>query len=139
MPSTGSRGPGKPILPSFLTPPTLAAAIWVSIAVYVWTDASTIDRALVGPVPGAVVLAFTLLDYLAWLRRSRPWHDWLVIVLLLPAIAAAVWVAVGALILDAGFSRSELLGISVGPGVALVGLLATTISYHGRHHPGEGR
>ena len=59
--------------------------------------------------------------------------------LLLPAIAAGVWVAVGALVLDAGLTREQLLAGAVGPGVALVGLLTTTISYHGRHHPDEYR
>jgi hypothetical protein len=62
-----------------------------------------------------------------------------VILLLLPAIAAGVWIGIGALALDAAFSREELLGIAVGPGIALVGLLTTTISYHGRHHPDEFR
>jgi hypothetical protein len=137
MPFTGSREPGKSVLPSFLTPPIVAAAVWVSIAPYVWTDASTLDRVLAGPVPGGVALVFSLADYVLWRRRGRPWHDSAVILLLLPAVAAGVWVAIGALALDAGFSREELLGIAVGPGVALVGLLTTTISYYGRHHPGE--
>ena len=126
---------GRSVLPSFLTPPVVATAVWVSIAPFVWTDAATLDRTVIGPVPGAVVLAFSLWDYSLWRRRERPWHDWAVIVLLLPAVAAGVWVAVGALALDAGLSREQLLAIAVGPGVALVGLLTTTISYHGRHHP----
>jgi hypothetical protein len=137
MPFTGSREPGRSVLPSFLTPAISAAALWVAIAVYAWTDASTLDRSLIGPLPAGVVLACSLWDYVLWRRRGRPWHDPAVIVLLLPAIAAGVWVAVGALVLDAGLSRTELLGVSVGPGVALVGLLTTTISYHGRHHPDE--
>jgi hypothetical protein len=127
------------VLPSFLTPPIAAAAAWVSIAVYVWPDASALDRALLGPLPGGVALVFALGDYLLWRARGRPWHDWDVILLLLPAIAAAVWIGIGALALDAGFSRAELLGLAVGPGIALVGLLTTTISYHGRHHPDEYR
>jgi hypothetical protein len=32
---------------------------------------------------------------------------------------------------------AERLAFEVGPGVALVGLLCTLISYHGRHHPDE--
>jgi hypothetical protein len=60
-----------------------------------------------------------------------------VILLLLPAIAAAVWVAVGSLVLDLPLSAEETLALSVGPGVALVGLLVTSISFHGRHHPDE--
>jgi hypothetical protein len=111
----------------------------VAIGPYVWSEASTAHRAVLGPVPGAVVLGFALADYVLWRQLGRPWHDWRIIVLLLPAIAAGVWVAVGALVLDAGFTREQLLGIAVGPGVALVGLLTTVISYHGRHHPDEYR
>ncbi len=139
MPSTGSREPGRPVLPSFLTPPVLAAAAWVSIAPYVWTEASSLERAVTGPVPGGVVLLFAAWDYALWRRRGRPWHDWHVILLLLPAIAAGVWAAIGALVLDAAYSRAELLGVAVGPGIALVGLLTTTVSFHGRHHPDEYR
>ena len=137
MPFTGSREPGRSVLPSFATPPILAAAIWVSVAVFVWPSASTLDKVVTGPVPGAIVIVFTFFDYVLWRWRGRPWHDWAVIVLLLPPIFAGVWIAVGALVLEAPFSRNELLGISVGPGVALVGLLTTVISYHGRHHPDE--
>jgi hypothetical protein len=131
--------PGESVLPSFATPPILAAAAWVAIAPYVWGDASTLDRAVLGPVPGAVAAAFTTADYAVWRAGGRPWHDWLVIILLLPAIAAGVWVAVGALVLEAGLTRAQLLAEAVGPGVALVGLLTTVISYHGRHHPDEYR
>lgn len=139
MPSTGSREPGRSVLPSFATPPILAAAVWTGVGPYAWTGASAAEQAVLGLVPALVVLAFTLADYMLWRRRNRPWHDWHVILLLLPAIAAGVWVAVGPLLLAAPYSRPELLGLSVGPGVALVGLLVTTISYHGRHHPDEFR
>ena len=117
----------------------LATAAWVSIAVYVWPSATATEKLVTGPLPGAVIVAFTLGDYVLWRIRGRPWHDWAVILLLLPPILAGVWIAVGALVLDAPFSRNELLAIAVGPGVALVGLLTTTISYHGRHHPDEYR
>jgi len=130
---------GTSVLPSFLTPPVLAVAAWVAVAPYVWSDASTLHRAVLGPIPGGVVLGCALADYVLWRRRGRPWHDWQVIVLLLPAIAAGVWVAVGALVLDAGLTREQLLPTAVGPGVALVGLLTTLVSYHGRHHPDEYR
>jgi len=131
---------GKSVLPSFTTAAILAGAFWVAIGPYAWsTDASGSDAVLIGPLPGAVAFVFSLLDYALWRSRGRPWHDWQVIVLLLPAIAAAVWVTVGATILDAGLSRPELLALSLGPGVWLVGLLTTTISYHGRHHPDEHR
>jgi hypothetical protein len=92
---------------------------------------------LTGILPGLLVLALALGDYLLWERRSRPWHDWTVILLLLPAILASVWIAVGGLV--AGVERSDeaRLFLEVGPGVALTGLLCTLISYHGRHHPAE--
>ena len=106
-----------------MTLAAVAVAVWVAAAPYVWGDLDSLERAVLGPVPGGVAAAFACWDYALWRRRGRPWHDWQVIVLLLPAIAAGVWVAVGA----------------VGPGVALVGLLTTTISYHGRHHPDEYR
>ena len=131
--------PGESVLPSFAMPPILAAAAWVAIAPYVWGDTSGLERALLGPVPGAVAAVFAVADYALWRRRGRPWHDWGVILLLLPAIAAGVWIAVGALVLDAPLGRAELLAESVGPGVALVGLLTTVISYHGRHHPDDYR
>jgi hypothetical protein len=127
------------VLPSFTTAAILVAGAWVVVAPYVVGEASPLERALIGPVPGAVVIGFAGLDYVLWRRRGRPWHAWTVIVLLLPAIGAGVWVAVGALVLDAELTNEELLAAGVGPGVALVGLLTTTISYHGRHHPDEYR
>jgi putative flippase GtrA len=137
MPFTGSREPGKSVLPSFATWPILAAALWVAIAPWIWVDASRTEKAAIGCIPAGVIVAFALADYVVWRRRGRPWHDPTVILLLLPVVAAAVWVGVGALVLDLGLSRTELLGIAVGPGIALVGLSCTTISYHGRHHPQE--
>ena len=55
------------------------------------------------------------------------------IVLLLPAIVAAVWIAVGGLVTGVERSDEARLLVEVGPGVALTGLLCTLISYHGRH------
>jgi hypothetical protein len=127
------------VLPSFATPPILAAALWVAIAPYLFGEATTLERAILGPVPGAVVLLFATLDYALWRRSGRPWHDWRVIMLLLPAIAAGAWVTVGGLVLDAALSHAQLLITGVGPGIVLIGLLTTTISYHGRHHPDEYR
>ena len=78
--------------------------------------------------------------YALWVRRERPWHDWTVILLLLPAILAAVWIAVGGLVTGVERSDEARLLVEVGPGVALTGLLCALISYHGRHHPlEEGR
>ncbi len=129
---------GRSVLPSFLLWPVLVLGAWVAAGAFL-TGAAAWQQLVLGPVPGIVAIAFTLADYTVWRRRGRPWHDWLVILLLLPAIFAGVWVAVGALALGAPYGREELLGIAVGPGVALVGLLCTTISYHGRHHPDEYR
>lgn len=130
----------RSVLPSFLTPALVAVSAWVAIAPWIWVDgASALEQAAIGSIPGVVAAVFALADYALWRRRGRPWHDWAVIVLVLPVVAAGVWVAVGALILDLGLSRDELLGLAVGPGIALVGLACTTISYHGRHHPDECR
>ena len=78
-------------------------------------------------------------DYALWVRRERPWHDWTVILLLLPAVLAAVWIAVGGLVTGVERSDEARLLLEVGPGVALTGLHCTLISYHGRHHPLEER
>jgi hypothetical protein len=142
MPCTGSPVHVDPeargVLPSWLLGPAAAAAVWTAIAPYAVDLAGTpAERAGLGPLPGGVVLACALVDWRLWVQRGKPWHDWAVILLLLPAIAAAVWVAVGALVLDIGASRTDVLTSGVGPGVALVGLLTTTISFHGRHHPDE--
>ena len=90
-------------------------------------------------VPAALIAVLALADYWLWERRSRPWHDWSVILLLLPAIFAGVWIGVGGLLLDVGRTDSGRLVHEVGPGIGLVGLLCTLIAYHGRHHPFEGR
>jgi hypothetical protein len=93
---------------------------------------------LTGILPAVLVLALAVADYALWLRRKRPWHDWTVILILLPAILASVWIAVGGLVTGVEHSDDGRLLWEVGPGVALTGLLCTLISYHGRHHPREG-
>ncbi len=100
--------------------------------------AAASGEALTGILPAVVVLVLAPLDYALWTRRGRPWHDWTVILLLLPAILAAVWIAVGGLVTGVERSDEARLLLEVGPGVALTGLLCTLISYHGRHHPLEG-
>lgn len=90
-------------------------------------------------LPGALIAALALVDYVLWERRNRPWHDWLVVLLLLPAIFAAVWIGVGGLLLDVERTDSGRLVYEVGPGIGLTGLLCALISYHGRHHPFEAR
>ncbi len=89
--------------------------------------------------PAVVVAVLAAADYVLWERRARPWHNWTVILLLLPAIFAAVWIAVGGLLTGVERTDESRLAFEVGPGVALVGLLCTLISYHGRHHPDEQR
>ena len=67
-----------------------------------------------------------------WRKRGRPWHDRDVIVLLLPALACAVWIGVGGLVLDVERSDDARLLLEVAPGIALTGMITTLISYHGR-------
>ena len=117
-------------MPRYLTAGAVLGALCV--AVLSW-------EILTGVLPAGVVLVFVLGDYAYWERRGRPWHDWTVILLLLPAIAAAVWIAIGGLAVGVERSDGARLAYEVGPGVALVGLLCTLISYHDRHHPGGGR
>jgi hypothetical protein len=99
--------------------------------------AAASGEALTGILPAVLVLVLVVADYALWSRRNRPWHDWTVIALLLPAILAAVWIAVGGLVTSVERSDGARLLLEVGPGVALTGLLCTLISYHGRHHPLE--
>ena len=116
-------------MPKYLTAGAVVLALWVVLrSGEPWTG--------VLPAIGVVVLASA--DYVLWERRSRPWHDWTVILLLLPAIFAAVWIGVGGLLMDVERSDSGRLVYEVGPGIGLVGLLCTLIAYHGRHHPFEG-
>jgi len=113
-------------LPRYLTAASAALALWVAIG----------SREVVaGILPALVVLLLAVADYGLWTTRARPWHDWTVILLLLPAILSAVWIAVGGLVTGVDRSDEARLLLEVGPGVALTGLLCTLISYHGRHHP----
>jgi hypothetical protein len=115
-------------VPRYVTAGAVAVAAWVAVASReLWT----------GVAPAAVVVVAAAVDYGLWTRKGRPWHDWTTILLLLPAIAAAVWIAVGGLVLGVSRSNAERLLLEVAPGVALTGLLCTLVSYHGRHHPNE--
>jgi hypothetical protein len=113
-------------LPSALTPMTAAVAIWVAAAS---------SEVLTGVLPGAVGLVAGCAHYVLWRRRQRPWHDPTVIAVLLPVLAAGLWVAVGGLLLDVSRGTAGRLLLEVGPGLALTGLSTTLISYHGRHRP----
>jgi hypothetical protein len=107
-----------------LTPAATAVALWVAIGA---------DDVRTGLVPGLVAIASLVADYAVWRKRGKPWHDPLVIALLLPALAAALWIGVGGTLLDVERSDAGLLLLEVGPGLALTGLTTTLISYHGRH------
>ena len=115
-------------MPRYLTAAAAALALWVAIGS---------GEIASGILPAVVVLVLAVADYLLWTSRGRPWHDWTVILLLLPPIFAAVWIAVGGLVTGVERSDEARLLLEVGPGVALTGLLCTLISYHGRHHPAE--
>jgi hypothetical protein len=111
-------------VPKYLAAGTVVLSLWVAVGSgEPWT----------GILPGALITAIAVLDYVVWHRRGRPWHDWAVILLLLPAIFAAVWIGVGGLLLDVARTDSGRLVYEVGPGIGLTGLLCVTISYHGRH------
>jgi hypothetical protein len=113
-------------LPRYLTLAAVVLAAWVAAASgEPWT----------GILPACVIIVLTLADDVLWERRGRPWHDWTVILLLLPPILAAVWLGVGGLLLDVERTDGGRLSLEVGPAVGLTGLLCTLISYHGRHHP----
>jgi peptidoglycan/LPS O-acetylase OafA/YrhL len=115
-------------VPKYLTAGALVLALWVTgRSGEVWT----------GVLPAALVAALALVSYVHWERHDRPWHDWTVILLLVPAILASVWIGVGGLIIDVARSNDGRLLYEVGPAVGLVGLLCTLISYHGRHHPDD--
>jgi hypothetical protein len=131
MPASGLKGAGysQAVLPSWLTPPV--AGIGVAVA-------AASGEVLTGVVPGILAAAFAVADYALWRRRGRPWHDRDVIVLLLPALACAVWIAVGGLVAGVDRSDEARLLLEVGPGVALTGLITTLISYHGRHQAAPG-
>jgi hypothetical protein len=88
-----------------------------------------------GAIPAAIALASVVGSYLLWRRRGRRWHDPVVILACLPGIAAGVWIAVGGLATGVERTDGERLLLEVLPGVALVGLLCTLVSYYGRHHP----
>jgi len=121
------------VLPTWLLPPTIALAAWTAAA-------GSVDRnVLTEALPGALIVPLALADYVLWRRRGKPWHDWVVILLLMPAIACAVWIGVGGLLMGTDRTTDGRLLVEVGPGLALTGLLTTMISYHGRHHPDEQR
>ena len=116
-------------MPKYLTAGAVVLALWVAIASREpWT----------GILPGTIIALLAAADWRLWEIRRRPWHDRAVIMLLLPAIVAGVWIGVGGLVVGVERSDSERLLYEVGPGIGLVGLLCTLISYHGRHHPFEG-
>jgi hypothetical protein len=115
-------------VPRYLTAGAIVLALWVAIrSGEPWT----------GILPACFVVVLALVSYVHWERGGRPWHDWTVILTVLPAILASVWIGVGGLILDVSRTEDARLVYEVGPGIGLVGLLCTLISYYGRHHPDD--
>jgi hypothetical protein len=99
---------------------------WVAIAS---------GEAWTGGVPALVAALFLAGDYVLWQRRGEPWHDALVIVLVLPALAAGLWIGIGGTVLDVSRGAGGRVALEVGPGLALTGLTCTLVSYFGRHRP----
>ena len=115
-------------MPRYLSAGAVVLALWVAIrSGEVWT----------GTFPATLVVLLAIVSYVHWERHGRPWHDWAVILTLLPAILASVWIGVGGLLLDVARTDDQRLLYEVGPGIGLVGLLCTLIAYYGRHHPDE--
>ena len=99
-----------------------------------WVAAGS-QRAWTGIVPAVAGAAFVIAADARWRARGKPWHDPLVIVLLLPALACGLWIGIGGLVTDVGRGAPGRLLLEVGPGLALTGLVSTLVSYHGRHRP----
>ena len=116
----------RPSLPDVLTPVTVAVCVWVAAA-------STCLSAGTAPAVGAAL--FVAADYSIWRRRGKPWHDPLVITLLLPALACGLWIGIGGEVVGIDRDATARLTLEVGPGLALTGLICTLISYYGRHRP----
>jgi purine-cytosine permease-like protein len=115
-------------VPRYLTAGAVVLALWVALRS---------GEVRTGTLPAALVVLLAIASYVHWERHGRPWHDWAVILTLLPAILASVWIGVGGLLLDVARTDDQRLVYEVGPGIGLVGLLCTLIAYHGRHHPDE--
>jgi hypothetical protein len=113
-------------LPDALTPAAVAVCVWV---------AAGSQRAWTGVAPAAAAAVFLVADDRLWRARAKPWHDPLVIVLLLPALACGLWIGIGGLVTGVGRGGAGRLLLEVGPGLALTGLVCTLVSYHGRHRP----
>src|SRR5690349_4755674 len=95
-------------LPTALTPAAFAVAVWV---------AAGSGRVLTGIVPAVVAALLVPADYGLWRRRGKPWHDALVIVALLPALACGLWIGIGGLALGVDRSDASRLLWEVGPGL----------------------
>jgi hypothetical protein len=100
--------------------------------VCLWVAAGS-QRAWTGIVPALVAAVFVVAADRVWRSRGKPWHDALVIVLLLPALACGLWIGIGGLVTGVARGGPGRLLLEVGPGLALTGLVCTLVSYHGRH------
>ena len=113
-------------LPAALTP--ALAAVGVAVA-------GGSERTVTGILPGVVAALAAVVADALWRRRGKRWHDEPVIVALLPALAAGLWLGVGGTLLHVHRSEVARLLLELGPGLAVTGLATTLISYHGRHPP----
>jgi len=113
-------------LPTLLTPAAIVVALYV---------AARPGEPAGARAAGVVAVVCLATGYAVWHARGQRLHDDAAILALLPAVPAAVWITVGALALAHGEAASRRLGLEVGPGIALVGLTATILGYHGRHDP----
>jgi hypothetical protein len=123
-----SRPSNGVALPDALAPATLAVCVW-GAASGAW---------LTGVLPALVAAGFVGADYALWVHRDRPWHDPFAVGLLLPALAASLWLGIGGTVLGDGHGDAGRLLLEVGPGLALTGLVCTIAGYHGKHRPDEG-
>jgi hypothetical protein len=104
--------------------------------VSVWVAAAS-GEAWSGVLPAAVAAVAAVAAWALWRRRGTPWHDALAIVLLLPGLAAGLWLGAGGILLHVHRGEAGRLLLEVGPGLALTGLVTSVVGYHGRHHPGD--
>ncbi|MGH3001697.1 MAG: hypothetical protein ACRDM1_03355 [Gaiellaceae bacterium] len=116
-------------LPTALTPAAVGVALWVAVAS---------GHTATGRLPGSVAAVSAASGYAIWRRRGRRWHDGRAILALLPSVACGAWIAVGGLVTGDDLTDARRLALQVGPGIALTGIAATILGYHGRHHPADG-
>ncbi len=113
-------------LPTALTPFGVAVAI---------AAAALPGEAVAARAAAAVAAVCLACGYAVWRLRGRRMHDGRAILVLLPAVPASVWLTVGGLALGRSGTPAHRLALEVGPGLAVAGLTAAILGYHGRHDP----